>query len=174
MRHTPARLAHPSHPSHPLVTAVYRLPHAHILIILLNKILSPRHIDAAVSAEMPDPTADPELHALIVKHMLHPRCDDCETYGCRIDKDKKVCPCVRHFPKPACRETVIIPDGYPMYRRRGRFFATVKGGRIISDHWVVPYNAYLMRRYKTHCNVEICAHFRCLHTPLQHTTSRHA
>jgi hypothetical protein len=132
-----------------------RLPHAHILIILRDKILSCRHIDDVVSAEIPDPVADPELHLLVTGHMLHPLCDVCEDYGCRHDKNGAVCPCVRHYPKDMCRETAIIPDGYPMYMRRGRFQATVRGGRIISDNWVVPYNAYLLRRYRSHINVEV-------------------
>jgi hypothetical protein len=34
-------------------------------------------------------------------------------------------------------------------------------GRIITDNWVVPHNAYLLLRYQAHCNVECCCHFRC-------------
>jgi hypothetical protein len=142
-----------------------------------------------VSAEIPDPIADPELHELVTGHMLHAMCDECEDYGCRHDENGVVCPCIRHYPKEMSRETAIIPDGYPMYMRRGRFQATVRGGRIISDNWVVPYNAYLLRRYRSHmnvevsishathhfmtrdashithymasCNPQVCAHFRC-------------
>jgi hypothetical protein len=136
------------------------LPHVHMLIILENKILSARHIDEVISAELPDPVVDPELSALVIKHMLHPQCDICDTYGCRRDKDGRVCDCERRFPKPLCRETVVIPDGYPLYRRRGMIRATLPNGRIVTDQWVVPHNAYLLKKYRSHINLEVCAHFR--------------
>ena len=87
--------------------------------------------------------------------MLHPRCDVDITCGCRRDVHGNLCDCLRHFPKDMSPETVIIPDGYPKYRRRGRFTATLTCGRIISDNWVVPYNAYLLQRYKAHINTEV-------------------
>ena len=137
------------------------LPHAHMLFILKDKILSARHIDAVVSAELPDPVTEPVLSALVLKHMLHPRCDVNTSYGCRHDANGKECDCVRHFPKIVSTETVIVPDGYPKYMRRCRNTATLPDGRIISDTWVVAYNRYLLLKYQCHLNVEICAHFRC-------------
>jgi hypothetical protein len=137
------------------------LPHVHMLIILLDKILSGRHIDAVISAELPDPETDPELSALVIKHMLHPQCDVNHHHGCRRNKDGALCDCERRFPKQMCRETIIVPDGYPLYRRRGMFRANLPGGRVVTDQWVVPHNAYLLKKYRCHVNVEACAHFRC-------------
>jgi hypothetical protein len=137
------------------------LPHVHMLIILEHKILSERHIDSFISAEMPDAAADPELFELVTHHMLHPRCDLNLSCGCRRDADGKECPCMRNYPKPMCRDTVIVQDGYPLYRRRGRFQATIEGGLIVSDDWVVPHNIYLLKRYRCHVNTEACSHFRC-------------
>jgi hypothetical protein len=136
------------------------LPHVHMLIILENKILSARHIDEVISAEVPDIASDPDLFALVTKHMLHPQCDVDHNYGCRRDKDGSLCDCERRFPKQMSRETTIIPDGYPLYRRRGRFTATLPSGRMVADQWVVPHNVYLLKKYRCHCNVEVCAHFR--------------
>ena len=136
------------------------LPHVHMLIILENKILSARHIDEVISAEVPDIASDPDLFALVTKHMLHPQCDVDHNYGCRRDKDGSLCDCERRFPKQMSRETTIIPDGYPLYRRRGRFTATLPSGRMVTDQWVVPHNVYLLKKYRCHCNVEVCAHFR--------------
>lgn len=136
------------------------LPHAHMLIILRDKILSARQIDAVVCAEMPDPVKDPVLHALVTKHMLHPQCDVDDSLGCRRDKNNHVCACVRFYPKDMSKDTVVMLDGYPRYRRRGRFTSVRRNGTIVTDNWVVPFNAYLLRRYGCHCNTEICAHFR--------------
>jgi hypothetical protein len=137
------------------------LPHAHMLFILQDKVLSARHIDNIISAELPDPAADPELFELVVRHMLHPRCDEATDSGCRRDAHGVLCDCVRGYPKDMCRETIIIPDGYPRYRRRGVHTATMRDGRIITDNWVVPHNKFLLQRYRCHLNLEVCAHFRC-------------
>jgi hypothetical protein len=115
------------------------LPHAHMLFILKDKILSARHIDSIVSAEVPDPSVDAELHELVATHMLHPRCDINTQYGCRRDQHDRLCDCRRYFPKEMSPSTVIVADGYPIYKRRGRFTITKKDV-IMTDNWVVPYN----------------------------------
>jgi hypothetical protein len=153
------------------------LPHAHMLFILKDKILSARHIDSIVSAEVPDPSSEPELCALVATHMLHPMCDINVSYGCRHDSNGALCDCRRHFPKQMSPSTIIVADGYPMYMRRGRYTIKMRDGRIVTDNWVVPFNRYatrdtrdtehkfssryLLKRYKCHINVEVCAHFRC-------------
>jgi hypothetical protein len=115
------------------------LPHAHMLFILKDKILSARHIDSIVSAEIPDPYEDPELYDLVGTHMLHPRCDINTHHGCRHDENDKLCDCRRYFPKQMSPSTIIVTDGYPIYKRRGRFTLT-KRDVIMTDNWVVPYN----------------------------------
>ncbi|KAH7704740.1 hypothetical protein AAVH_28061 [Aphelenchoides avenae] len=49
------------------------LPHAHFLITLAegHKLDTPERVDAVLSAEIPDELADPELYALVKKHMIH-------------------------------------------------------------------------------------------------------
>jgi hypothetical protein len=116
------------------------LPHAHMLFILKDKILSARHIDSVVSAEIPDPNRDPALYALVGTHMLHPMCDVNTSHGCRRDKNDQLCDCRRYFPKEMCPSTIIVADGYPQYMRRGKHTITMRDGRIITDNWVVPYN----------------------------------
>ena len=116
------------------------LPHIHMLLILKDKILSVRHVDGVVSAEMPNPNAEPELSALVVKHMLHPLCDTNTSYGCRQDKNGALCDCTRFFPKVASASTIIVADGFPIYMRRCKHSVTMPDGRIVSDNWVVPHN----------------------------------
>ncbi|KAL7426115.1 hypothetical protein ACHAXM_000328 [Skeletonema potamos] len=47
---------------------------------------------------------------------------------------------------------------YPEYRRRspqdGGNTATLKNGKVVDNRWVVPYNAYLLLRYRCHINVQ--------------------
>jgi hypothetical protein len=132
------------------------MPHAHCLFILKDKILSARHIDSVVSAEVPDPIAEPELHELVATHMMHPICDLDTSHGCRHDANDKICDCRRHFPKQMSPTTVIVADGYPMYKRRGRHTITMRDGRIVTDNWVVPFNKQVARmRVCSRINVTI-------------------
>nr|XP_041632482.1 uncharacterized protein LOC121502813 [Drosophila kikkawai] len=51
------------------------LPHAHILIWLLNKLHS-NEVDDIISAEIPDPVTDPHLHDIVTTQMVHGPCGD--------------------------------------------------------------------------------------------------
>ncbi|XP_075099547.1 uncharacterized protein LOC142176314 [Nicotiana tabacum] len=65
------------------------LPHAHFLIILINeyKLLTPEAYDNIISGEIPDENAEPDLHSLVLKHMMHGPCgnlnptNSCITHG---------------------------------------------------------------------------------------------
>ena len=138
------------HPSYHLFdhhTQARGMPHAHCLFILKDKILSARHIDSVVSAEVPDPITEPELYELVATHMMHPICDVDTSHGCRHDANDKICDCRRHFPKQMSPTTVIVADGYPIYKRRGRNTITMRDGRIVTDNWVVPFNKQDARMY---------------------------
>ena len=67
------------------------LPHAHILLILKQDSKPrPDTYDKFVSAELPDPETQPELYALVSKHMMHGPC------GTICMEDGK---CKKKFPK---------------------------------------------------------------------------
>ena len=65
--------------------------------------------------------------------------------------------CKKKFPKQFRDETIENVNGYPAYRRRndGR---TVEVGNLVADNsYVVPYNPFLLRKYRSHINLEACA-----------------
>lgn len=127
------------------------LPHVHLLIILETPISTALQVDKFVSAEIPDPQMSPDLHQLVSDFQIHAPCDDDDQCGCRKGK-----PCKRHFPKDMSRSTVILNNAFPKYRRRGRHSCNVKG-RMVTDDWVVPYNAQLTLKYRCHINIEVAA-----------------
>ncbi|XP_041450597.1 uncharacterized protein LOC121404667 [Drosophila obscura] len=125
------------------------LPHAHILIWLIEKI-RPNQIDDVISAEIPDPTVDPEFFEVVTKNMI---------YGPCMVEGK----CSKRFPKNLVSDTVTGNDGYPEYRRRSTednghsVTLKIKNQELeIDNRWVVPYSQLLSKIYKAHINVEVC------------------
>jgi hypothetical protein len=129
------------------------LPHVHLLIILVTPIRTVRAIDSVVSAEVPDPAMFPELYCIVKEYQLHSPCDRDPEASCRDNSKKQ---CKRRFPKNMCRETTLMSNKFPKYRRRGRFHCVVKD-RILTDDWVVPYSPFLSLKYRAHVNVEIAS-----------------
>ena len=128
-----------------------------MLVILAERVLSASRINQIVSAEFPDPDAQPELHEAVQQFHVHGPCDTRSHLACRsksVDGE-----CTRTFPKPFLNTTRILHDGFPEYRRRGRFNGR-DGDRVVTDEWVVPHNPYLLARYRCHINVEIAGHVR--------------
>jgi len=133
------------------------MPHAHCLFILKNKITAPRDIDEVVWAEIPCPIKYPVLHKIVSKCNIHDPCDERLDAPCVLKGEGT---CYRRFPKAFNSETTIIGNGYPQYRRRGRFNIN-RDGKTITDQWVVPFNPLLSETFDCHINVEVAAHRRC-------------
>ncbi|XP_030759613.1 uncharacterized protein LOC115885012 [Sitophilus oryzae] len=127
-----------------------------MLIILadVDKIRDRDDIDTIVSAEIPDPTESPQLHKIVLRHMVHGLCGTVNPSSpCMVDGK-----CSKEYPKPVQVVTVSNSDSYPKYRRRNTsaIYKTA-GGLEVSNQWIVPYNPYLSLKYNCHINVEVCA-----------------
>ena len=130
-------------------------PHTHTLIWIENFDDSPTNLDNIISTEIPsqgeEGTVQCELYDLVRKHMIHGPC--CRGWGC-WNNDY----CSKNFPKDFNDNTTIGSDYYPLYRRRspenGGNTATTTGGKQVDNRNVVPYNAYLLLKYRAHINVE--------------------
>jgi hypothetical protein len=146
------------------------LPHMHLLLFIQAPAAfdTPKRVNEVVCAEIPDPSWDPtgQLRALLTSHMLHGPCgDDNPQAPCMVRKHTNgPLVCSKRFPKPFTDRTLIHEDGYPEYCRRdtGQVFTVRKPGfpdvEVVRDNrWVVPYNPYLLQKYRSHLNVEVCA-----------------
>ncbi|CAF4851971.1 unnamed protein product [Pieris macdunnoughi] len=135
------------------------LPHAHILVWLIDKI-RPEEIDSIISAELPDPSTDQLLFDIVTANMIHGPCGTLNrTSPCMADGK-----CTKNFPKDFTNDTITNVDGYPIYRRRspdngGRsFIKNINNTDIdIDNRWVVPYSPLLSKTYNAHINVEFCS-----------------
>jgi len=146
------------------------LPHAHILQWLTpqNRI-KPDDIDLAITAEIPNKENDPELHNMVMAHMIHGPCGHLNP-NCPCMKDQK---CSKSFPKPFLQSTEQGMDSYPKYRRlkpedgghTGEILMRQHGRQVVqvvTNQWVVPYNPFLLRQFNCHINVEICSSIKSI------------
>ncbi|XP_024969804.1 uncharacterized protein LOC112509181 [Cynara cardunculus var. scolymus] len=133
------------------------LPHAHILMIMKpeHKITNPDHYDKIVCAEIPDPTKYPEMHELVIKHMMHGLCGHLRPSSpCMEGEPRK---CRFRYPQQFNNKTVQTDNSYPMYRRRNNGIKVNVRGNILDNRWVVPYNPKLLMMFNCHINVEVCS-----------------
>ncbi|POS81608.1 hypothetical protein EPUL_006580, partial [Erysiphe pulchra] len=126
------------------------LPHAHILLFLHRDHIpqTVAEIDELVSAHLP--TNDPELAAIIKSQLTHGPCGPGYP-NAPCMRDGK---CSKGFPKRWCEHTVVSDDSYPEYARPNTGETWGTGAFQFDNRWVVPYNAYLTKKYNAHINVE--------------------
>lgn len=131
------------------------LPHAHFLLIMDSayKLVIPEQYDRLISAELPDKQKYPELHALVVKHMMHGPCGALNPKNVCMQRNE--CKC--RYPRPFNENTTQGKDSYPVYRRRDNGRQAKVRGKMLDNRWVVPYNPYLLRMFNCHINVEVCS-----------------
>ena len=137
------------------------LPHSHILVIVRqeDRPRTAADVDAVISAELPDPTRSDQarrLREIVVSTMVHRECGAAHPDAACMEQGR----CSKGFPKPFASETEWRDDHpYPVYKRRPAAEGgqeELRGGRLITNQWVVPYCPYLSLRYTAHVNVEVC------------------
>ena len=139
------------------------LPHAHILLIMRSdhKPRTPADVDRVVSAELPD-DSDPQqaqLFETVSSLLMHGPCGAFgATKPCMNDQGV----CSKGFPKAFSEETSLPIDEYPVYRRRDNGRCVEKNGMVLDNRWVVPYNPYLVKKFKAHINVHVCTSIRAV------------
>ncbi|XP_058807160.1 uncharacterized protein LOC131673286 [Phymastichus coffea] len=142
--------------------------HAHLLVTLHlhDKLKTPEQIDKHISAEI---SKDENLRKLVLDHQLHG--PHTETSPC-IQKGKVKC--TKNYPKNFQEVTTFQNNGYPLYKRcnnvtDNNVYRTQYSDKIIEtdNSMVVPYNAFLLRKYRCHINVEYCASIESVVTASQ-------
>ena len=136
------------------------LPHAHILIWLVNeaKVRTVEELDSLISAEIPDPNVFPRLHEIVTSCMLHGPCGVVKPNASCMENGK----CTKKFPKDFQEETVMDVNGYPLYKRPNNGRIVMKNGVPLDNRYVVPYCPYLSLKYNAHINVEACTSIKSI------------
>ncbi|GJX14532.1 DNA helicase [Tanacetum coccineum] len=130
------------------------LPHCHSLLWVspCSKVQQDTDVDRYISAELPNPTHDPDGYRVISELMMHGPCDANKNASCMKDGNK----CDQNFPKPYCDATYIDKDGFVHYRRRHTAIDTERQQICLDNSYVVSFNRALCMRYYAHINVEYC------------------
>ncbi|KAL6841217.1 hypothetical protein ACP4OV_028735 [Aristida adscensionis] len=137
------------------------LPHAHFLLIMQNKykLTCPEQYDLLISAEIPDKKKYPELHKMVIKHMMHGPCGALNrNCPCCIGRQS----CKNNYPRAYSETTIQGKDSYPIYRRRKDGKKENVRNAQLDNAWVVPYNPYLLRLFNCHINVEACGSIKAV------------
>uniref|UniRef100_UPI00358EF83A uncharacterized protein n=1 Tax=Myxine glutinosa TaxID=7769 RepID=UPI00358EF83A len=136
------------------------LPHAHILLMLCqeDKICTAEDIDRIVSAQIPNSNESPEIHSLVKSHMIHGPCGTLNCHSICV-KDGV---CSKGFPKAYAAETLASIDGYALYKRPPNGPTITVHGTDVDCQFVVPFNAYLLKKYRAHINIEVCASIKSI------------
>jgi hypothetical protein len=143
-------------------------PHAHFIPIMGpgQGPWTPDEVDLVVRAEIPDRVSEPDLYAAVTAFMLHGPCHPksaCwRNNKCRFD-----------FPKAFAEHTSMTDDAYPQYRRRDNGVSYTRNGVVYTNQHVVPYNPYLLLKYKCHINVEVAVSMKALKYLYKYITKGH-
>ncbi|XP_035829941.1 uncharacterized protein LOC118479500 [Helianthus annuus] len=130
------------------------LPHCHLLLWIneTNKITDATHLDRYISAEIPDPVMDSDLHRIVTDFMIRGPCGTvrpnapCMSFGM----------CSKNFPKAYQQSSVIDENGYAHYKRWLIGNTVLKGGVALDNSYVVPYHRTILLHFQAHINVEYC------------------
>ena len=110
-------------------------------------------------AEFPPNTPENSLlQDLVGRHQTH----KCKRDTCRHGVPDGEEQCNKSFPKPFAPITCCDGDSYPLYRRRNRPqdawrppASWKRGSTFIHNSNAVPYNPFLLLKYRCHINVEV-------------------
>ena len=127
------------------------LPHAHVLLIMHEKIHTQKQADRLVCAELPDTARHRLLYDLVSEHMMHG-------------------PCGELNPKCPCMEQGLCRCGYPKPLLPPRTRLPVLQAARLRDPDATgvrqsvggTYKTVLLLRYRCHINLEICTTIHCI------------
>ncbi|KAL3614258.1 hypothetical protein CASFOL_042332 [Castilleja foliolosa] len=130
------------------------LPHCHTLIWVSPpyKVREAADVDKYISAEIHDPSVDPELYKIVTELMMHGPCGLARLNSPCMREGT----CSKSFPKTFEFSSRFDKDGYVHYRRRDSPHRAFKNGIGLDNRFVVPYNELLSRHFNAHINVEHC------------------
>ncbi|XP_076937194.1 uncharacterized protein LOC143604676 [Bidens hawaiensis] len=125
---------------------------ADLYTIEYQKRVNAEDIDKYITAEIPDPVSDPQLHKVISYLMMHGPCGIARPSSPCMKKGS----CSKNFPKQFQLLTSFDKNGYAQYKRRDAGSTVTRNNVSWDNRYVIPYNWLLCLHYQAHINVEYC------------------
>jgi len=124
------------------------LSHMHLLLSLFphHRPSTLAQVDSIIHASWPNPKRKPRLFDVSKCCMVHGPCGQVFPHAPCMQDGK----CSKGFPKPFQLVTLMTRDGYPMYACPPDGHMYNVGGFPADNHWIVPYNPYLLQQYALH------------------------
>lgn len=132
-------------------------PHTHNIIIL-DKHSTPKcaeDVNLLVRATIPDKTEEPLWYELVTEFMVHGPCGTTRTCWNGTK-------CKYGYPQAYQEETLMTEGAYPKYRRPDDGSTFVKNGYTYTNRDIVPYNPFLLLKYRCHINLEIAVSMKAV------------
>jgi hypothetical protein len=128
----------------------HRLPHEHIIFWVSMDTLEPtlEFNDSFINAQIPDPSLDPLAYALVAEHMVHGPCGVYNPKSSCMKNGR----CSKNYPKDFREATSVHDSGFAIYKRPNNQRFVIKGGVRLDNHWIVPHNIALLKKYDAHIN----------------------
>ena len=122
-----------------------------ILIITNSKNdVNSRNVDKVVKTIIFDSIVNREFYDLIFKHMIHKNCLKNANVVCHDEKNN----CIKYFFKSLC-EKIDLNDS-SNYSKLIRHVMSFIENTSWNNTWMMFYNSWILKKYQTHINVEIC------------------
>jgi hypothetical protein len=88
----------------------------------------------------------------VAEHMVYGPCGTYNTNSLCMKNGR----CSKNYPKQFHETTIVDESGFAVYKRQNNQLFIVKGGVKLDNHWIVPYNLELLKKYNAHINTEWC------------------
>ena len=126
--------------------------HTLLWVSSTTKIQNAEDVDRYISAELPNPVADPRAYKIVSEMMMHGPCGKANMNAPCMDGEV----CTKKFPKKYNNDTFFDDKGRVHYRRRQTNIFAAKHRMKLDNTYVVPYNRSLCLAFEAHINVEYC------------------
>jgi len=135
----------------------HSFPHAHILLWLKNKVNNCDLVDRVVCVEIPNLDRQPQVYVAVAKYMMHNPCS-LNNINCSCMEDGE---CSKQYAMQTRDTTEMDGSGHVLCccQNYSRYIEKRTRSQIVylDNQWVVRYNPYLVGRFNSYINVEVCS-----------------
>jgi hypothetical protein len=89
---------------------------------------------------------------MVAEHMVHGPCGKHNPKSLCMKNGR----CSKNYPKEFYEKITVDENGFAVYKRPKNKRFVIKAGIKLYNHWIVPHNLELLKKYDVHINAEWC------------------